>query len=110
MTENDDGSLASLGIPPDDSKKYFHCDETTQQKLTNKSFWVVDFIENVNTRYGSERYLIKIKFDLQDSEENTRKFFTNSREIKYVLDKIREMDKFPRKVTMRAQGTRYYFE
>lgn len=106
----DDGSLASLNIPPDDNKKYFHCDETTQQKLLNKSFWVVDFIENVNTRYGTERYLVKIKFDMSDSEENARKFFTNSREIKYILDKVRELGKLPRKVYMRANGTRYYFE
>lgn len=41
---------------------------------------------------------------------DARKFFTNSREIKYVLAKIREMDKFPRRVTMRASGTRYYLE
>lgn len=30
--------------------------------------------------------------------------------IPYVLAKIREMDKFPRRVTMRASGTRYYLE
>lgn len=43
-------------------------------------------------------------------DRDARKFFTNSREIKYVLAKIREMDKFPRRVTMRASGTRYYLE
>lgn len=110
MENNDDGSLAFLKIPPDANKKYFHCDETTQQKLLNKSFWVVDFVENVNTRFGQERYLVKIKFNLEDTEENARKFFTNSREIKYVLDKIKELNKFPRKVTMRAEGTMYHLE
>lgn len=38
------------------------------------------------------------------------KFFTNSTEIKYVLREIKKRNAFPRKVTMRASGTRYYFE
>lgn len=54
--------------------------------------------------------LVKIKMNRDDHDRDARKFFTNSREIKYVLAKIREMDKFPRRVTMRASGTRYYLE
>lgn len=109
MENNDDGSLECLNIQPDKDRKYFHCDEITQQKLLNKSFWVIDFIGNLNTRYGKERYLV-FKFDLNNSDEDARKFFTNSSEIKYILDKIRELNKFPRKVTMCAEGTRYYFK
>lgn len=92
----DDGSLDFLKIPADETNKHFNCPETTQQKLINLTFWVCDYIEGVKTKFGSDRTLVK--------------FFTNSREIKYVLAKIREMDKFPRRVTMRASGTRYYLE
>mgnify|MGYP003623422171 CR=1 FL=1 len=106
----DDGSLAFLQIPGDENNKHFNCPETTQQKLINLSFWVVDYLENVKTKFGENRFLVKVKFNREDSESEARKFFTNSQEIKYILKKIREVNAFPRKVTMRASGTRYYFE
>lgn len=105
----DDGSLDFLKIPADETNKHFNCPETTQQKLINLTFWVCDYIEGVKTKFGSDRTLVKIKMNRDDPDRDARKFFTNSREIKYVLAKIREMDKFPRRVTMRASGTRYYF-
>lgn len=106
----DDGSLAYLGIEPDANNKHFNCPEITQQKLINLSFWVIDYLDEVKTKFGTGHYLVKIKFKLEDPYPDARKFFTNSREIKYVLGKIRERNAFPRKVTMRASGTRYYLE
>lgn len=35
-------SLKSLCIEPDNENKHFHCRETTQQKLINTSFVVLD--------------------------------------------------------------------
>ena len=99
MTSNnnstDDGSLSFLNIQPDEANKHFNCPETTQQKLINLQFWLIDFIEDV-----------KMKFP----ESEAKKFFTNSSEIKYILQEIKKRNAFPRKVTMRASGTRYYFE
>lgn len=106
----DDGSLDFLQIPADETNKHFNCKETTQQKLINISFWICDYIEGVKTKFGSGRTLVKIKMNRDDPDRDALKFFTNSREIKYVLSKIREMNKFPRKVTMRASGPRYYLE
>lgn len=106
----DDGSQDFLKIPADETNKHFNCPETTQQKLINLTFWVCDYIEGVKTKFGENRTLVKIKMNRDDHDRDARKFFTNSREIKYVLAKIREMDKFPRRVTMRASGTRYYLE
>lgn len=106
----DDGSLDFLKIPADETNKHFNCPETTQQKLINLTFGVCDYIEGVKTKFGSDRTLVKIKMNRDDPDRDACKFFTNSREIKYVLAKIREMDKFPRRVTMRASGTRYYLE
>lgn len=108
--KTDDGSLAFLGIPADPGSRHFNCQEITQQKLTNLQFWLVDYIDQVKTKFGDSRYLVKIKFNLEDTDADARKFFTNSQEIKYVLDEIRKRDAFPRRVTMRASGTRYYLE
>lgn len=106
----DDGSLSFLNIEPDKNNRHFNCPETTQQKLINLSFWVEDYIDDVKTKFGNNRYLVKIKFNKDDPDSEGRKFFTNSQEVKYVLGKIKELNAFPRKVTMRAAGTRYYLE
>lgn len=110
--QEDDGSLSFLNIPQDEANKHFNCKETTQQKLTNLTFWVVDYIEGVKTKFGAERFLVKIKFDepVPPQHDREEKFFTNSTEIKYILKEIKNRNKFPRKATMRASGTRYYLE
>lgn len=59
--KQDDGTLAFLSIPQDENNKHFNCRETTQQKLINLSFFVVDFIDGVKTKFGAERFLVKIK-------------------------------------------------
>ena len=106
----DDGSLSFLNIPMDKNSRHFNCPEITQQKLTNLTFWVIDYMDGVSTKFGKDRALVMIKENLEDKDSDAKKFFTNSQEIKYVLGKIKEMDKFPRKVTMRASGNRYYLE
>lgn len=111
----DDGSLAFLRIPRDESSRSFNCDETTQSKLVNTTFWVVDFIEEVPTRFSKSKgtkgqTLVKIKMSKDDLESNAKKFFTGSSDILYVLKKIKELKAFPRRVTSRSNGNRYYFE
>lgn len=110
--KEDDGTLAFLNIPQDENNKHFNCRETTQQKLINLTFYVVDFIDGVKTKFGAERFLVKIKHPEASNEKPgvEEKFFTNSTQIKYVLREIKKLNKFPRKVTMRASGTRYYIE
>lgn len=112
---DDDGSLGCLRIPRDASNRSFNCDETTQSKIVNTTFWVTDFVEDVQTRFskakgGSGQTLVKIQPERDSAEREARKFFTGSAEILYVLKKIREMDKFPRRVTLRGSGNRYWFE
>lgn len=111
----DDGSLAFLRIPRDESSRSFNCDETTQSKLVNTTFWVVDFIEEAPTRFSKSKgtkgqTLVKIKMSKDDLESNAKKFFTGSSDILYVLKKIKELKAFPRRVTLRSNGNRYYFE
>ena len=111
----DDGTLAFLNIPRDENNRSFNCDETSQSKLVNTTFWVVDFIEEVPTRFSKVKgtkgqTLVKIKKDINATESEARKFFTGSQDILYVLKKIKEMNKFPRLVTLRGNGNRYWFE
>ena len=82
IKRQDDGSLAFLQIEPDANNKHFNCPETNQQKLINLSFWVVDYLDDVKTKFGNNRFLVKIKFKLEDPDSEARKFFTNSQEIK----------------------------
>lgn len=84
----DDGSLSFLAIKPNEQNKHFNGREVTQQSLINMTFWIVDYVKDVKTKYGDGRYLVKGKNDLNDTESQSFKFFTNSQDIKYILDKI----------------------
>ena len=111
----DDGSLSCLNIPRDEKNRSFNCDETTQSKIVNTTFWIFDFIEDVPTRFSKSKgtngqTLVKIKPQKDSPESDAKKFFTGSADILYVLQKIKEMRKFPRKVTLRGNGNRYWFE
>ncbi len=116
-TENiqDDGSLAFLNIPRDENSRSFNCGETTQSKIVNTSFWVCDFIEDVQTRFTKSKgkngqTLVKIKPERDSAENEARKFFTGSSDILYVCQEIKKRNAFPRKVTLRGNGNRYWFE
>lgn len=106
---DDDGSLAFLQIPSDASRRQFNCPETTQQKLVNTTFWLIDFYEEIKTKYGF-KMLIKVKPSKDAPESEARKFFTNCEDIKYVMRQIKRRNAFPRKVTLRANGNHYFFE
>ncbi len=112
---HDDGSLAFLQIPRDESSRSFNCDETTQSKLVNTTFWVVDFIEDVPTKFSktkgtSGQTLVKIKPRAESGEMEARKFFTGSADILYVLREVKKRGAFPRRVTLRGNGNRYWLE
>ncbi len=111
----DDGSLAFLKIPRDENNRSFNCDETTQSKIVNTTFWVTDFLEEVPTRFSKAKgvkgqTLVRIKPHRDSPETDAKKFFTGSADILYVLKKIKELNAFPRRVTLRGNGNRYWFE
>lgn len=114
-TNNDDGSLAFLNIPRDENNRSFNCDETTQSKLVNTTFWVCDFLEDVPTRFSKTKgtkgqTLVKIKRDKDSSDSDAKKFFTGSADILYVCQEIKKRNAFPRRVTLKGSGNRYWFE
>lgn len=113
--KEDDGSLAFLRIPRDENNRSFNCDETTQSKIVNTTFWVTDFIEEVPTRFSKAKgvkgqTLVRIKPQKDSPDTEAKKFFTGSADILYVLKKIKELGAFPRRVTLRGNGNRYWFE
>ena len=112
MEENeiiDDGTLACLNIPADRAKKRFTCPEEQQSNLIGRTFWIMYFFDNVPSRYSNDRYLMKIKFEKDDPDSAARKVWTGSEDIKFILDKLREMNKLPRKVTLRRDGKNHFF-
>ena len=115
VTTDDDGSLAFLKIPRDTNSRSMKGDEVKQSRIVNTTFWVHDFLEDVPTRFSKAKgtkgqTLVQIRPEKDSPESAAQKFFTGSSDILYVLQKIKEMGKFPRLVTLRQDGNRYYFE
>lgn len=111
----DDGSLAFLGIPRDENSRSLQGEEVKQSRIVNTSFWVFDFLEDVPTRFSKAKgtagqTLVQIRPERYSTEAEARKFFTGSQEILYVLKEIKKRGAFPRKVTLRGNGNRYWFE
>ena len=75
----------------------------------------MDFVEEVPTRFSKQKgtkgqTLVKIAYEKAAKESECRKFFTGSQEILYILQEIKKRDAFPRRVTMRGNGNRFWFE
>ena len=114
-TKQDDGSLAFLNIPRNENSCSFNCKEVSQSKLVNTSFWLIDFMEDIPTRFSKQKgtkgqTLVLVKQNLEDPESEAMKFFTGSQDILYILQEIKKRNAFPRKVTMRGNGNRYFVE
>lgn len=113
--QEDDGSLSFLNIPRDSNSRSLQGDEVKQSRIVNTTFWVFDFLEDVPTRFSKAKgtqgqTLVQIRPDRHSPESASQKFFTGSTDILYVLQEIKKRNAFPRKVTLRANGNRYYFE
>lgn len=111
----DDGSLSFLQIPRDESSRSLQGEQTKQSKIVNTSFWVFDYLEDVATRFSASKgkqgqTLVQIRPERDSSPSESQKFFTGSDEILYVLRQIKARNAFPRRVTLRCEGNRYYLE
>lgn len=75
---------------PADGKKRFDCQIVPISDITNVPISVIDFETNITTNQGEGRHLVLI-----DVDGTQKKFFTNSEEMKSILDQIREMGELP---------------
>lgn len=104
--------FSDLGIRyvPKNGKKIFNGLCVSLGSLVNSSIVIEDFEVDITTKSGDGRYLVQIK----DDRGNPAKFFTNSEELKSLLDQAREKDLLPFETIIRrevfGQGkTKYIF-
>ena len=114
-TQEDDGSLSFLKIPRDENSRSLQGEEVKQSRIVNTTFWVFDFLEDVPTRFSKQKgtpgqTLVQIRKEKDSPDSEAQKFFTGSQDILYILREIKKRNAFPRKVTLRANGNRFYFE
>jgi len=79
--------FSELNIKPKDEVKKFNVPTASIQELVNCEIEVSDFVGNITTPHGTDRYIIL--FNLSGV---ARKFFTNSSQIKNALDQCHPED------------------
>ena len=90
--------FAELGLKyvSKNGKKIFDCETIRMNDLQNRQFVVKDYEVGVDTKQGKERYLVQIIL-----EEKEYKFFTNSEEMKQMLDQAKEINEIPFRTVLR---------
>ncbi len=100
----------NVAYKPDDGKKRFPGAVVSIRELVNLPIVVRDFEMGVKTSQGEDRCVVAIE---QNGEQ--KKFFTNSEEMKNILQQVSEMpDGFPFETTIKAETfgkgkTKYVF-
>lgn len=100
----------NVAYKPDDGKKRFPGAVVSIRELVNLPIVVRDFEMGVKTSQGEDRCVVAIE---QNGER--KKFFTNSEEMKNILQQVSEMpDGFPFETTIKAETfgkgkTKYVF-
>lgn len=115
LTRKEMIKFSDLGLTytPKDGKKRFNGDRVRISTIVNVEIEIHDFERDVKTKQGDGRYLVSFK-DTRTGQ--FAKFFTNSDEMKAMLDAMASKgDIFPIQTIIRSEpfqgggGTRYYF-
>lgn len=88
--------FSELGIKIDDDRKIFNCNQVSISDVINCEIEVIDFIPGMTTKHGEGRSLVHYRHNGQEG-----KFFSNSRDIKKVLDAVKKED-FPFLTTVKC--------
>lgn len=100
----------NVSYKPEDEKKRFPGTVVSIRELVNLPIVVKDFEMGIKTEQGEDRCIVAIE---QNGE--AKKFFTNSEEMKNILQQIREIpDGFPFETTIKTESfgkgrTKYVF-
>lgn len=81
--------FSDLGITVQEERKIFECKQLSINEIVNCEITVKDYIPDVKTKHGENRYLIEFEMN-----NETGKFFTNCKNIKITLDAIPK-EEFP---------------
>jgi hypothetical protein len=85
---------------PEDGKQWWTCEVVRIADITNVPIIVCNFETNVKTEQGNDRYLVLIEIDGVE-----KKFFTNSKQMKSILDQIKEIpDGLPFRTTIKRRN------
>lgn len=101
--------FSDFGINTLEGRNVFAVPVISIEEVTNVEIEVLDYETNIKTKFGPNRYIVKIKY-----EGVERKFFTNAEPIKEALDAINKED-FPFLTTIKQQrfgsgaGKTFYF-
>ena len=81
--------FSEMGVTytPEDGKKRFPGMTVRLSSIVNVPIVVLDYEKDMKTENGDDRYLVSVK-----EGETFKKFFTASKEMKQILDKISDMD------------------
>lgn len=93
--------FSEMGVTytPEDGKKRFPGNTVRLSSITNVPIVVLDYEKDMKTENGDDRYLVSVK-----EGEVFKKFFTASKEMKQILDKISDIeDGFPFETVIRAE-------
>ena len=112
LTGKETRSFKDLNVSykPEDGKKRFPGTVVSIRELVNLPIIVKDFETGIKTEQGEDRCIVSIE---QNGE--SKKFFTNSEEMKNILAQVREMpDGFPFETTIKTETfgkgrTKYVF-
>lgn len=101
ITHYDMKDFAELGINyvAADGKKRFECPTARLDDLQNVRIVVKDFETGITTKEGGNRYVVLV----EDEGGVERKFFTNSEEMKQILDKVRAASELPFRTTIKRK-------
>lgn len=100
----------NVAYKPEDGKKRFAGEVVSIRELVNLAIVVKDFETGVKTSQGEGRCVVAIEVD-----GKLKKFFTNSEELKNILQQVSEMpDGFPFETTIKSETfgkgrTKYVF-
>lgn len=100
----------NVAYKPDDGKKRFPGAVVSIRELVNLPIVIRDFEIGVKTSQGEDRCVVAIEMNGEQ-----KKFFTNSEEMKNILQQVSEMpDGFPFETTIKAETfgkgkTKYVF-
>lgn len=99
---------ADFGIKTGGDRTIFEVPQISISDVINCEIEVLDFLPNVKTSHGDDRYIVKVRHDGREV-----KFFTAASQIKEALDKIPK-DDFPFEAIIKQQrfgstGKTYFF-
>ena len=107
LTKQRMAKFSELGLKytPKDGKKRFNCQHMPLGSIANRPIVLLDYEKDIKTRWGESRYVVLFHFVGEMSEY---KFFTDSEEMKSLLDQMKERGLLPGEVEttiVQKQGT-----